>query len=140
MTGKHLVLAALAVSLLGCAAEPPSTGGKLPRQTATVETICGNTIRLQKNQAEYQACVESVVESSGARLVRAPAADNQMAALSLFPADSDPNSYFTASSAIRRVREERACAQLGLGNDVAAFVRCVVTLDMNLFVAAHPGA
>ena len=80
------------------------------------------------------------MESGGARLVGARAADDRIAAASLLPADSDPSSYFTASDAIRRVREERACAQLGLGNDVAAFVRCVVTLDMNLFIAAHPGA
>ena len=135
MTGKRLMLVALGASLLGCAAQPPST--KIPQQMRTAEAICGNVIRLQQNQLDYQACVESLAASGGARRIGALASDGRMAAPFALPADGDTDSYFTASAAVRRVREERACSLLGLGNDVEAFVRCVVTLDMNLFIATH---
>jgi hypothetical protein len=133
MTGRLLTLAALSVSLLGCATQPSSSDGRIPQPTRTAETICGNVIRLQKNQAEYQACVESLTESAGARRIK-------LSATSLLPADSGTESFFTASNALHRVREERACSLLGLGDDVEAFVRCVVTLDTNLFIATRSGA
>ena len=130
------MLVALGVSLLGCAAQPPST--KIPQQMRTAETICGNVIRLQSNQLDYQACVESLAASGNARRIGTSASDDRMAVPFALPADSGTDSYFTASTAVRRVREERACSLLGLGSDIEAFVRCVVTLDMNLFIATHP--
>jgi hypothetical protein len=105
-----------------------------------VATICGNVMRLQKNQAEYQACEESLTESARANRNGLPAANDRMAPPSLLAADSGTESFLTTSAAMRRAREEQACSLLGAGNDVEGFIRCVVSLDTNLFIATHAGA
>jgi hypothetical protein len=79
LTGKLLVLAALGTSLLGCAAQLPSTDGKIRQESRTAKTICGDVMRLQTNQADCQARGESLTASGGGRRIGTPAVDDRVA-------------------------------------------------------------
>lgn len=54
------------------------------------------------------------------------------------PADTDPDSYYSANFDIRHRREQYACAQMGLEPDSGPFVSCVNNIETDLFNIAHP--
>lgn len=93
---------------------------------------------LKRKSLEFSRCV---LDRENAPPAAEPPASQAAAPLNVAdvkPADADPDGYFRAGFALRRRREQFACAQMGLEPGSTPFVDCVDGLEIDLFNIANP--
>ena len=106
-------------------------------RTAAAYRPCMQT-GLMQDSPELSTCVldHQNAEQASNALVTGPV--SHIDAANVKSVDYDPRSYFSSPFALRRRREQYACAEIALEPASGPFESCVANLDINLFNIDHP--